>query len=74
MGISVTKLLIILAVVVVLFGTQRLRNVGSDLGAAIKNFRGALKEGEEDTSVENKGEIPDGEEKPVKDEKPDSHA
>ena len=74
MGISVTKLLIILAVVIILFGTQRLRNVGSDLGAAIKNFRGALKEGEEDNSTGNKGEIPDGEEKPGKDEKPDSQA
>ncbi len=74
MGISVTKLLIILAVVIILFGTQRLRNVGSDLGAAIKNFRGALKEGEEDNSSGNKGEVPDGEEKPGKDEKPDSHA
>ncbi|MDD2660136.1 MAG: twin-arginine translocase TatA/TatE family subunit [Methylococcales bacterium] len=74
MGISVTKLLIILAVVIILFGTQRLRNVGSDLGAAIKNFRGALKEGEEDNSAGNKGEVPDGEEKPGKDEKPDSHA
>ena len=72
MGISVTKLLIILAVVIVLFGTQRLRNVGSDLGAAIKNFRGALKEGEEDNSAENKGELPDGEEKPGKDEKTDA--
>jgi sec-independent protein translocase protein TatA len=73
MGISVTKLLIILAVVVVLFGTQRLRNVGSDLGAAIKNFRGALKEGEEDTSADNTGEIHDGEVNPGKDEKTDSH-
>jgi sec-independent protein translocase protein TatA len=61
-------------VVIVLFGTQRLRNVGSDLGAAIKNFRGAIKEGEEDNSAENKVEIPDGEEKPRKDEKTDSHA
>ncbi|MGR9086549.1 MAG: Sec-independent protein translocase subunit TatA [Gammaproteobacteria bacterium] len=48
MGISVTKLLIVLAIIVVLFGTKRLRNVGSDLGEAIKNFRQAIKDGEKD--------------------------
>ena len=46
MGISVTKLLIVLAIIVVLFGTKRLRHVGSDLGEAIKNFRLAIKDGE----------------------------
>jgi sec-independent protein translocase protein TatA len=48
MGISVTKLLIILAIVILFFGTKRLKNVGSDLGAAIKGFRSAIKDGEED--------------------------
>lgn len=48
MGISVTKLLIVLAIILVLFGTKRLRNVGSDLGAAIKSFRLAIKDGEKD--------------------------
>ena len=48
MGISVTKLLIVLGIAVVLFGTRRLRNAGSDIGAAIKNFRSALKDGEKD--------------------------
>lgn len=47
MGMSVTQLLIILVIVVVLFGTKRLRNIGSDLGGAIKSFRSAMKEGEE---------------------------
>jgi sec-independent protein translocase protein TatA len=46
MGISVTKLLIVLGIAVVLFGTKRLRNAGSDIGAAIKNFRSAMKGGE----------------------------
>ncbi len=46
MGISVTQLLIILAIVIVLFGTKRLRNLGSDLGGAIKGFKSAVKEGE----------------------------
>ena len=41
-GISVWQLLIILGIVVVLFGTKRLKNVGSDLGDAIKGFRKAV--------------------------------
>ena len=51
MGMSVTQLVIILAIVVVLFGTKRLRNVGSDLGGAIKGFRSAVKEGEADKEI-----------------------
>lgn len=50
MGISVTQLLILLIIVVVLFGTKRLRNVGSDLGSAIKSFRSAIKDSEEEKS------------------------
>lgn len=41
-GISIWQLLIILAIVVMLFGTRRLRGLGSDLGAAIKGFRSSL--------------------------------
>jgi sec-independent protein translocase protein TatA len=48
MGISIWQLLIILAIVLLLFGAKRLRNVGGDLGAAIKSFRSAVKEGEEE--------------------------
>lgn len=48
MGISVWQLLIILAIVLLLFGAKRLRNIGGDLGAAVKGFRGAMKDGEED--------------------------
>ena len=55
MGISVTQLAIILAIVIVLFGTRRLRNIGADLGVAIKSFRSAIKEGEE--AVENKEDM-----------------
>ncbi len=46
MGISVTQLLIVLAIVVVLFGTKRLRNIGADLGGAIRGFRSSMQEGE----------------------------
>jgi len=46
-GISIWQLVIILGIVVLLFGTKKLRNIGSDLGGAIKGFKGAMKEGEE---------------------------
>ena len=51
MGISIWQLLIILAIVLLLFGAKRLRNVGGDLGSAIKGFRRAVKDGEEDASA-----------------------
>ena len=41
-GISIWQLLIILAIVVMLFGTSRLRNIGGDLGSAIKGFRDSM--------------------------------
>ncbi len=46
MGFGVTELLIVLAIVALLFGTKKLRNIGSDLGSAIKSFRSAMKESE----------------------------
>ena len=46
MGISVWQLLIILLIVLLLFGAKRLRNVGGDLGSAVKGFKNAMKEGE----------------------------
>ncbi len=46
MGISIWQLLIILVIVIVLFGTKKLRNIGGDLGGAIKNFRSSIREGE----------------------------
>ena len=41
-GISVWQLLILLVIVLLLFGTKRLRNLGSDLGNAVKGFRKAV--------------------------------
>lgn len=41
-GISIWSLLLILAIILVLFGTKRLRNVGSDLGAAVKGFKSSM--------------------------------
>lgn len=37
-----TELLIILAIVIVIFGAKRIKNLGSDLGGAIKGFRSAM--------------------------------
>ena len=44
-GISIWSLLLILAIVILLFGTKKLRNVGGDLGSAIRNFKKSVKEG-----------------------------
>jgi len=49
-SLSIWHWLIVLAIVVLIFGTRKLRNLGGDLGGAIKNFKGALKEGEQDAS------------------------
>ncbi|MGQ0621242.1 MAG: Sec-independent protein translocase subunit TatA [Panacagrimonas sp.] len=43
---SIWHWLVVLAIVVLVFGTKKLRNLGGDLGAAIKNFKGSMKEGE----------------------------
>jgi len=44
MGISIWQLVIVLVIVLLLFGAKRLRNVGGDLGSAIKGFKSAMKE------------------------------
>ncbi len=41
-GISIWQLLIVLAIIILLFGTNKLRNLGSDLGGALKGFRNAV--------------------------------
>lgn len=48
MGISIWQLLIVLVIVLLLFGTKKLRNIGSDLGGAIRGFRSSMKEGGEE--------------------------
>ena len=55
-GISIWQLLIILVIVLLLFGTKRLRGLGGDLGGAIKGFKKAMTEEEhnkETKQVEN---------------------
>lgn len=57
-GIGIWQLVIILVIVVMLFGTKKLRNLGTDLGGALKGFKSAMKDDnakesddEEDDSV-----------------------
>ena len=47
-GISMWQLLILLLIVVLVFGTKRLRNMGGDLGAAVKGFRKGMDDGKSD--------------------------
>ena len=58
MGIGMWELLIILAIVLVIFGAKKLRNLGGDLGGAIKNFKHAVKEGENEGGEEGKKSEP----------------
>ena len=43
-GISIWQLLIVLLIVVMVFGTKKLRNMGSDMGAAVKGFRKGMED------------------------------
>jgi sec-independent protein translocase protein TatA len=50
-GISIWQLLIVLVIVILLFGTKRLKSLGTDLGSAIKGFKNSVSD---DPAVENK--------------------
>mgnify|MGYP004495322377 CR=1 FL=1 len=56
-GISIWQLLIIAVIVVLLFGTKKLRGIGSDLGSAVKGFKKAMSE-EESNSAANQTSKP----------------
>lgn len=51
MGFSMGHLLVVLLVVLLVFGTKRLRSIGGDLGGAIKGFRDAMNDGKEAETV-----------------------
>lgn len=53
MGISIWQLLIILAIVLLLFGTKRLKNMGGDIGGAIKNFKTSVKSEESSSATDS---------------------
>lgn len=45
MGLSTTHLIIFLVIIVLIFGTKKLKNIGSDLGGAVKGFKDGMKDG-----------------------------
>ena len=55
-GISIWQLLIILVIVILLFGTKKLRNIGTDLGGAIKTFKKSMKEDDADDQKQIEGD------------------
>lgn len=73
MGFGVTELIIILVIVLVLFGAKRLKNVGSDLGSAVKGFKTAIKDEETKPNEsieksESESDVIEGEATKVKEE------
>lgn len=73
MGIGIWQLVIILLIVLLLFGAKRLRNIGSDLGSAVKGFKKAVKDEEKPTEPteqieKREGEVIEGEATKIKEE------
>jgi len=69
MGISLWQLLIVLLIVLLLFGTKKLRSIGADLGGAVKGFRSSMRDGNdkeessdsEDMNRDNTNRVIEGE-------------
>lgn len=55
MGFSTTHLIIFLVIIIVIFGTKKLRNIGSDLGGAVKGFKDGMKDSGSDKSADGTG-------------------
>ncbi len=49
-GISIWQLVIVLAIVLLLFGSKKLRNIGTDLGSAVKGFKKSVSDTADDSS------------------------
>jgi sec-independent protein translocase protein TatA len=58
-GINLWQLLLVLAIVVILFGTKKLRGVGSDLGGAIRGFKKAMKDEDAEKSEQPPSQLAD---------------
>ena len=73
-GISIWQLLIILVIVIAIFGTKKLRTIGSDMGSAVKGFRSAMNEAEEakDELADNSGEDANFDNTPAEETRKDS--
>lgn len=66
MSFGITELIIIMVIIILLFGTKKLSNLGSDLGGALKGFRSAMQDVEdtskpEETTRKQKNPIIEGE-------------
>ncbi len=72
-GISLWQLAILLVIVVLLFGTKKLRNLGGDLGGAVKGFKKAMTEEpkEEDKKLESDAEFTEADNAEVKEQAKD---
>jgi sec-independent protein translocase protein TatA len=67
-GISIWQLLIVLLIVIMLFGTKRLKGLGSDLGDAIKGFRKSMgSDGDKPAVDEHKGQTIDAQARKIED-------
>lgn len=53
-GISIWQLLIVLGIIILVFGTKKLRNVGTDLGGAVKGFKKAMHDEENNQDADKK--------------------
>jgi sec-independent protein translocase protein TatA len=60
-GISIWQLLIVLLIVVMIFGTKRLKDIGQDLGGALKGFKKAMSDSEKDADEPRQLGKPDAE-------------
>lgn len=69
-GISLWQLAIILVIVILLFGTKKLRNIGGDLGGAVKGFKKAVNEEpkEDDKKLESDADFADADQAQTKEQ------
>ena len=67
-GISIWQLLIILVIVLLLFGTKRLRNLGGDLGNAVKGFKKAMTDEEKKAAEEEPQKLEKADDKVIEGE------
>lgn len=65
MGISIWQLLIVLGIVILLFGTKKLRHIGTDLGGAIRGFKKSMGDDDDDRQEKAGSDSLESEEKPT---------
>ena len=74
-NIGPAQLLIVLLIVLAIFGTKRLRTLGSDLGSAVKGFRSAMDEGDKEPAeqIDDKSEDASFDNTPVDEPSKENH-